>query len=115
MTESTTQPEDLPFEEALERLDQIVAGMEGGQLSLDEMVNHFEEGAALLRHCRSRLDHARHRVERITAELEATGKATLTPFHPEDDAACVDGQDSPKPARAKRGKTDKSTDDIRLL
>jgi exodeoxyribonuclease VII small subunit len=112
MSEPTRQSDDVPFEEALERLDEIVVDMEAGQLPLDDMVNLFEEGATLLLRCRARLDNARNRVEKITADLDSLGKASLSPFQPQDDDAADDDDESPKPARAKRGKTDKSTDEI---
>ena len=39
---------DPSFEEAMERLDEIVESMEGERLDLDEMVGRYEEGVKLL-------------------------------------------------------------------
>lgn len=71
---------DPSFEEAMERLDEIVESMEGEQLALDEMVGRYEEGVKLLTMCRHKIDHARMRVERINALLDGSGKATLADF-----------------------------------
>ena len=38
----------MKFEENLSRLERVVAEMEGGKLSLDDMMKHFEEGKALV-------------------------------------------------------------------
>ncbi|MGV3662894.1 MAG: exodeoxyribonuclease VII small subunit [Prosthecobacter sp.] len=77
---SPSQPIDEPsFEDAMQRLDEIVAGMEDSQLSLEEMISSYEEGVRLLKLCRHRIDGARRRVELISGDLEG-GKATLTPF-----------------------------------
>ncbi len=77
---SPSQPNNEPsFEDAMQRLDEIVAGMEDSQLSLEEMISSYEEGVRLLKLCRHRIDGARRRVELISGDLEG-GKATLTPF-----------------------------------
>lgn len=75
-SQSTPEPS---FEDAMQRLDEIVAGMEDSQLSLEEMISSYEEGVRLLKLCRHRIDGARRRVELISGDLEG-GKAILTPF-----------------------------------
>ena len=45
MTEK--QPEELTYEQAMTRLEQIVAALEDGRCTLDESLGLFEEGAAL--------------------------------------------------------------------
>jgi exodeoxyribonuclease VII small subunit len=54
------------FEEALARLEQIVHGLETGNLSLDESLRAFEEGTGLLRFCARRLEEAERRIELLT-------------------------------------------------
>src|SRR4051794_5664025 len=41
----------LSFEEALARLEDVVARLETGTLSLDESLREYEQGVALSRHC----------------------------------------------------------------
>ena len=77
------KPEDVSFEEAMDRLEEIVSSMEGERMPLEEMVRSYEEGARLLRTCRQRIDTARQRVELISANLDAPAeKAVLVPFDP---------------------------------
>ena len=50
------------FEEAVSELEQIVAAMEAGTLSLEESLTHFQRGTLLLRHCRGALESAEQRI-----------------------------------------------------
>lgn len=69
---------ELSFEEALKELEEIVRGLEDGQGQLAEAIAAYERGAALRRHCESRLAEAEAKVEAIVA---AGGAATGTkPF-----------------------------------
>lgn len=54
------------FEEALAGLEAIVEAMEHENLPLEELVTHYEKGAALLSRCESILQSARGRIELIT-------------------------------------------------
>lgn len=50
------------FEDAVAELEQIVAAMETGTLSLEESLARFQRGTELLRHCRSALESAEQRI-----------------------------------------------------
>jgi exodeoxyribonuclease VII small subunit len=56
------------FEEALERVEHIVATMEEGSLSLDESVACYLEAAELLAHCRRLLTEAELRISAVPVE-----------------------------------------------
>ncbi|HEY7356529.1 MAG TPA: exodeoxyribonuclease VII small subunit [Ktedonobacterales bacterium] len=71
----------LTFEEAFERLEQAVEAMDGGDLSLDEAMAHFEEGMKLARYCERLLDGAELRVQQLLAD--SAGTLILTPFENE--------------------------------
>lgn len=58
----------LTFEEALRRLDEVVARLESGEVGLEEAVALFERGQVYLAACRERLAAARQRIEELTAE-----------------------------------------------
>lgn len=58
----------VPFEEALERLDEIVRRMESGKLTLDETVALYEEGVKLADACKSKLNLTRNKVMMLTEE-----------------------------------------------
>ena len=69
---------DLPFEEALNKLETLVQGMESDQIPLDGLIKNYEEGTALYEICAKRLDEARGRVEKI--RLKRGGDVTLEPI-----------------------------------
>lgn len=112
MNEAKKKQDAPSFETAMERLEEIVSSMEGERMSLEEMVSSYEEGVTLLRVCRQRIDHAKLRVETITADLEG-GKASLAPFDTATTPA--ESDESGQTAKARRTKTDSQSDDIRLF
>lgn len=65
MTEAASIPAELSFEDALQRLEQIVQKLESGQAPLEESIALYEEGARLKAHCETRLKTAQLRVEKI--------------------------------------------------
>jgi exodeoxyribonuclease VII small subunit len=70
------------FEKALAELEEIVATLEKGDLSLDAALKHFERGISLTRQCQASLKDAELKVEQL---VEKGGKQVLEPFEPEDD------------------------------
>jgi len=60
---AATEEAGPKFEEAMARLEQIVRGLETGNLSLDDSLRAFEEGTTLLRHCARRLEETERRIE----------------------------------------------------
>lgn len=73
-------PSVADFEHSLDELEQLVARMEGGELSLDESLASFERGIGLYRHCQQALDQAELRV-RLLLDPDAPDDAE--PFDPE--------------------------------
>jgi exodeoxyribonuclease VII small subunit len=74
MTGKDMAPKKTPqtFESALERVEQIAAQMETGDLPLDHLVRVYEEGLRLVRFCSERLEEAEKRLQVITRD--ATGQ-----------------------------------------
>jgi exodeoxyribonuclease VII small subunit len=68
--------ENLTFEEALLELEQTVAQLESGALSLDASLLLFERGQRLASHCGQLLDRAQLRIEQLTEDGEII---TLSP------------------------------------
>lgn len=56
------------FEKQLERLEEIVAGLESGDKGLEESLTLFEEGVGLSKRLSARLEEVRTRVEVLTKE-----------------------------------------------
>ena len=75
MAEAKQKPvAEMSFEEALAELEQIVSGLEGGTVALEESIAMYERGEALRGHCAALLKKAEARVEKITTSNgEATG------------------------------------------
>ncbi len=55
-------PKALSFEAAVAELEQVVADMESGKLSLEDSLAAYQRGADLLKQCRTRLDDAQQQV-----------------------------------------------------
>ena len=53
----------MTFEAALARLEEIVKLLESGSAPLDESLRMFEEGVALVRFCGSKLDNAEQKLK----------------------------------------------------
>ncbi len=70
------------FEKALKRLSSIVAGLEKGDLPLEESLQLFEEGVKLSRYCSDRLEEAERRIEVLVKGKG--GKTTEVPFEEAD-------------------------------
>ena len=59
---------DIKFEDALQRLEQIVDQLEAGNLPLEESLKVFEEGVGLARRCAKYLEEAEKRIEVLTRD-----------------------------------------------
>jgi exodeoxyribonuclease VII small subunit len=58
------------FEDAFARLEALVGEMERGELPLEQMLERFEEGVRLVRHCNEFLAQAQLRVERYVEQKD---------------------------------------------
>lgn len=56
------EPETSNYENALKELEGIVAKMESGQLPLEEAIQAYERGSALMLHCHQLLTTAEEQV-----------------------------------------------------
>ncbi|MBS27666.1 MAG: exodeoxyribonuclease VII small subunit [Alphaproteobacteria bacterium] len=65
----------LSFEDALAQLETIVRDLEGGDSALDDAIAAYERGAALKRHCETKLRQAQERVEKISLGADGTPEA----------------------------------------
>ena len=85
MTAKTKLPKGLTFEKALERLEKIVAELEEPERGLEASLALFEEGVALSRFCRGKLEEIQKRVDVV---LKETPDGLVTePLDEEDDEA----------------------------
>ena len=66
MADAPEPIEQLSFEAALKRLEEIVRTLETGQAPLDESIALYAEGDRLKRQCEVRLSAAQARIDAIT-------------------------------------------------
>ena len=57
--------ETLSFEDALDKLENIVSQLESGDLTLEETLQLFERGQALVARCEETLNQAELRLEAL--------------------------------------------------
>jgi len=69
------------FEDALEKLEEIVRKMESGEMPLDDALKSFEEGIKLIRFCSAKLEETERRVEML---LEKEGSLQIRRFQGDD-------------------------------
>jgi exodeoxyribonuclease VII small subunit len=60
----------LTFEQAIEDLTGIVEKIELGEIPLQESIEQYEKGMALIKHCRTILQKAEKKIEQISQEKE---------------------------------------------
>ena len=68
---------ELPFEEALHKLEAIVESMEGDDLPLETLLERFEEGTKLAMACQAKLAEAELKIQQL--EKNASGELSLKP------------------------------------
>lgn len=56
------------FEEAFERLEEIVAKLESGDVALEESLDLYTEGMTLVKFCNQKLTVAREKIEKLSAK-----------------------------------------------
>lgn len=66
MKETSPNPQPVArFEQSLDELEQLVARIEQGELSLDDSLAAFERGMSLYKQCQGTLDSAELRVKQV--------------------------------------------------
>jgi exodeoxyribonuclease VII small subunit len=68
---------DVPFEEALKKLEAIVEAMESEELPLETLLAKYEEGTKLAQVCQAKLAEAEVKIQQL--EKSATGELKLKP------------------------------------
>lgn len=57
--------QNLSFEESMQRLEQIVRGLERGDIALEESLKLFQEGTELVARCEKLLNEAELQIKKI--------------------------------------------------
>ncbi len=69
--------ENLPFEEALKKLEAIVEAMESQDLPLETLLARVEEGTKLAQVCQTKLADAELKIQQL--EKKSSGEIILKP------------------------------------
>jgi exodeoxyribonuclease VII small subunit len=77
---STVEIGQLPasYEEAVKELEQLVARMEAGELSLEQSIEAYKRGATLIQFCTTKLD-------KVEQQVRVLDKDIFKPFQPTDE------------------------------
>lgn len=70
--------EDIKFGEALRQLEDIIDKLEQGVDDLDEVVDLFEKGTALIKLCNQKLSDVETKIEVISKKLNGEGSKPLS-------------------------------------
>lgn len=74
MSDTEKTSDDVKFEDALARLESLVARMESGKVPLENLISDFEQGSKLVALCRSRLDAMERRIQLLTRDDGQSGE-----------------------------------------
>jgi len=106
----------IPFEKALERLEQIVQDLEAGNVTLEDALKKYEEGVKLARMCQEKLVQAEKKIEVLTLAEDGTlkkenfsGEDELSGTH--EDRTAGDGK-KVKASTRKRGVENSAEEDL---
>jgi len=75
----------IPFEQAFERLEQILEKMNSGKASLEDSLKLFQEAEELIRNCNARLTSSEQLIESLIKQrgqvvLDGAQKPVAEPF-----------------------------------
>ena len=74
---------NIDFEAAMKRIDEISAKLEDNSLKLDESLALYEEGVSLVAFCRAKLDEAQQKISCLS--VNENGEIAEVPFVAEEE------------------------------
>ncbi len=99
--------EQLSFEEALQKLEEIVHEMESNSSPLEKMITSFEKGSILASACQAKLDALRTKIEILRKDRQ-TAAYKWTPFGNENGTGIKEKE---IPASTVSGQENENNDD----
>jgi len=76
VSDANSDIDALPFEKAIQELEEIVGKLEKASVSLDDSVRLYERGEALKKRCDALLREAEARIEKITLGADGAPRGT---------------------------------------
>ena len=71
----STVPAPVNYEAAMQELEALVAGLEGGQLPLDQLIVSYQRGSELLAYCQAKL-------QQVEQQIKVLDDGLLKPWNP---------------------------------
>ncbi|MFS0672769.1 exodeoxyribonuclease VII small subunit [Ornithinibacillus sp. 179-J 7C1 HS] len=71
---------DLTFEEAMEKLEEIIGKLEEGDVPLEKAISYYQDGMHLSKICSDKLNHIQEKMVQIMNE-----QGELVPFDIQED------------------------------
>ncbi|GAF13675.1 exodeoxyribonuclease VII small subunit [Bacillus sp. JCM 19046] len=65
MDQSLKKEENLPFEEAMNKLEDLVSKLEEGDVPLEQAISMFQEGMTLSKNCHDKLTKVEAQLDQI--------------------------------------------------
>ncbi len=81
----TDLPVDLPFEDALQKLESVVTAMETDDLPLESLLSKYAEGTLLHQHCQQKLGDAELKIQQL--EKLSSGRISTKPLTFDDETS----------------------------
>ncbi|MEZ6044450.1 MAG: exodeoxyribonuclease VII small subunit [Planctomycetaceae bacterium] len=107
---SSAQTEPVPaFEEALTRLQDIVADLESGELGLETSLQRYEEGVGLIRLCYKTLEAAEQKIELLT-RIDESGNPHTEEFDAESTFSQTGGEAKRRRSASKKASKKSKSD-----
>lgn len=84
----TKKDENINFESAFKRLEEILEKLNSGSIPLDESLKLYEEADSLIKLCSQKLNHAENKIEQLIKQrsgelvLGADGQPGTEEFDP---------------------------------
>ena len=76
---ATKKNDNMDFESAMARINEIAAKLEDTTLKLDESLALYEEGVSLVRFCTDKLDAAEQRVKMLVKDGDGFSEEDFRP------------------------------------
>jgi exodeoxyribonuclease VII small subunit len=71
-----TLPQPASFEAGMQELDALVAGLESGEMPLEQLLSGYRRGSALLEFCRSKLQAVEDQIKVLDDGVQKPWKAS---------------------------------------
>ena len=76
---ASVELQNLPFEEAIKRLESVVESMESQDLPLETLLARYEEGSKLSQICQAKLAEAELKIQQL--DKNSKGELSLKPVN----------------------------------